>query len=175
MGINHELQHGVPKQSGPRSRDEAAGWAFQVTADKSSAKIKATLEKIDDIQRTKFTNIRVFVIGEKQGSYSFSGEPYACFGFTEGMVWDFNDVCARIMSLKIEALTDLAEYVTRESRRVRIELEIPDEQGNFSTSINHLIEALPQQSSLTRRNWQSIFTQIIRESTGLSWRVRSNS
>lgn len=87
---------------------------------------------------------RVFVIGEKQGSYSFSGEPYASFGFTEGMVWDFNDVCARIMSLKIEALTDLAEYVTRESRRVRIELEIPDEQGNFSTSINHPIEALPQ-------------------------------
>ncbi|MEC4337240.1 SMEK domain-containing protein [Stenotrophomonas pavanii] len=145
MGINlTNFNTECPNNPGLDLGDEAAGWAFQVTADKSSAKIKATLEKIDDIQRTKFTNIRVFVIGEKQGSYSFSGEPYASFGFTEGMVWDFNDVCARIMSLKIEALTDLAEYVTRESRRVRIELEIPDEQGNFSTSINHLIEALPQ-------------------------------
>lgn len=124
--------------------DPAKGWAFQVTADKSSAKVKETLEKIDTAQRAKYPNIRVLVIGEKQGSYTFTGEPYASFRFTEDMVWDFNDVCIRIMSLKIETLIDLAEYVSRESRRVRIELEIPDEHGNFSTSIDHLIEVLAQ-------------------------------
>lgn len=124
--------------------DLAQGWAFQVTADKSSAKVKETLEKIDTAQQAKYPNIRVLVIGEKQGSYTFTGEPYASFGFTEDMVWDFNDVCIRIMSLKIETLMDLAEYVSRESRRVRIELEIPDEHGNFLTSIDHLIEVLPQ-------------------------------
>ena len=48
------------------------------------------------------------------------------------------------MSLKIETLMDLAEYVSRESRRVRIGLEIPDVHGHFSTSIDHLIESLPQ-------------------------------
>lgn len=124
--------------------DPAKGWAFQVTVDKSSAKIKETLEKIDTAQRAMYQNIRVLVIGEKQGSYTFTGEPYTSFGFTEDMVWDFNDVCIRVMSLKIETLVDLAEYVSRESRRVRIELEIPDENGNFSTSIDHLIEALPR-------------------------------
>ena len=124
--------------------DASAGWAFQVTADKSGAKVKETLEKIDAAQRAKYLNIRVLVIGEKQGSYTFNGEPYASFGFTPDMVWDFNDVCGRIMSLSIDKLVDLQGYVSRETRRVRIELEIPDEEGRFPTSIDNLIEALPR-------------------------------
>lgn len=124
--------------------DPAKGWAFQVTANKSITKIKETLEKIDTAQRANYPNIRVLVIGEKQGSYSLTGEPYVSFNFTEDMIWDFNDVCIRVMSLNIETLMGLAEYVSRESRRVRIELEIPDEHGNFSTSIDHLVETLAQ-------------------------------
>lgn len=124
--------------------DATAGWAFQVTADKSGTKVKETLEKIDEGQRTKYLNIRILVIGEKQGSYTFTGEPYKSFGFTPEMVWDFNDVCSRIMSLSIDTLVDLASYISRETRRVRIELEIPDEEGRFPTSIDNLIEALPR-------------------------------
>lgn len=124
--------------------DASSGWAFQVTADKSGAKVKATLEKIDADQRAKYPNIRVLVIGEKQGSYTFTGEPYDSFDFKPEMVWDFNDVCSRIMALSIDTLVDLAGYVSRETRRVRIELEIPDEEGRFPTSIDNLIEALPK-------------------------------
>lgn len=124
--------------------DATAGWAFQVTADKSSAKVRETLENIDSAERAKYRNIRILVIGEKQGSYTFSGEPFASFGFTPDMVWDFNDICARIMPLPIDTLVDLAGYVSRETRRVRIELEIPDEDGCFPTSIDNLIEALPR-------------------------------
>ncbi len=124
--------------------DASAGWAFQVTADKSGSKVKETLEKIDANQKVKFPNVRVLVIGEKQGSYSFCGDPYDRFDFKPDMVWDFNDVCGQIMSLPIDALVDLASYVSRETRRVRIELEIPDEDGEFPTSIDNLIEALPR-------------------------------
>lgn len=124
--------------------DAAKGWAFQVTADKSGAKVKDTLDKIDAEQRAKYPNIRILVIGEKQGSYTFTGEPYDGFGFKPEMVWDFNDVCGHIMSLSIDTLVDLAGYVSRETRRVRIELEIPDEDGQFPTSIDNLIEALPR-------------------------------
>lgn len=60
------------------------------------------------------------------------------------MVWDFNDICKRILSLSIDELKDLASYVSKETRRVRIELEIPDENGQFTTNIDHLIEALPK-------------------------------
>lgn len=124
--------------------DAGSGWAFQVTADKSGSKVRETLEKIDDDQRTKYPNIRILVIGEKQGSYTFTGEPYESFGFTSEMVWDFNDICSRIMALPIDTLIDLASYISRETRRVRIELEIPDEEGRFPTSIESLIEALPK-------------------------------
>ncbi len=139
--------------------DPAMGWAFQVTADKSSTKVKETLEKIDSAQRAKYPKIRVLVIGDKQGAYTFNGEPYASFGFTEDMIWDFNDVCSRIMSLKIETLMDLAEYVSRESRRVQVELEIPDQHGNFSTSIAHLIEALPQPQLSDAAKMQAHFAE----------------
>lgn len=124
--------------------DASSGWAFQVTADKSLTKIRKTLENIDSEQRKKYSNIRVLVIGEKQGSYTFSGEPFQSFDFKPEMVWDFNDVCSRTMALPIDDLKDLANYVSQETQRVRIELEIPDEDGQFPTSIDSLIEALPK-------------------------------
>ena len=124
--------------------DTISGWAFQITGDKSGAKVKATLEAIGESQRNAYPNIRVLVIGEKQSSYSFNGEPFARFQFTPEKVWDFNDVCSRIMSLSIEELSDLAKYVSSETRRVRVELEVPDEDGHFPTNIDDLIEAIPK-------------------------------
>lgn len=127
--------------------DELSKWAFQVTADKSGTKVRETLEQIDDVQKGKYSNIRVLVIGEKQGSYTtFNGVPFTTFNFTPEMVWDFNDICSRIMTLSIEDVQDLATYVSSETRRVRMELEIPDKDGNFPTNIDHLIEALPKPS-----------------------------
>lgn len=125
--------------------DETSKWAFQVTTDKTGAKVRETLENITEEQREKYTQIRVLVIGEKQGTYTtFTGEPFTTFNFTPEMVWDFNDICSRIMTLSIDDLQDLANYVSSESRRVRIELEIPDENGNFPTNIDDLVEALPK-------------------------------
>lgn len=140
--------------------DASGGWAFQVTADKSGTKVKQTLEKIDSDQRKKYPNIRVLVIGEKQGSYTFTGEPFETFGFKPEMVWDFNDVCSRTMSLSIDTLADLASYVSRETRRVRIELEIPDEDGHFPTSIDSLIEALPKAKLSNAAKMEEYFDAI---------------
>jgi hypothetical protein len=149
--LNRALGLGLSNLNAKRSNnpgldlgDATNGWAFQVTADKSGAKVKETLEKIDEDQRARYPNIRILVIGEKQSSYTFTGEPYESFGFKPEMVWDFNDVCSHIMSLSIDALVDLASYVSSETRRVRIELEIPDEEGRFPTSIDNLIETLPK-------------------------------
>ncbi|MGY5791814.1 SMEK domain-containing protein [Sinorhizobium medicae] len=124
--------------------DPGSGWAFQVTGDKKGAKVKDTLDKIDANQRAKYQQIRILVIGKKQGSYTFEGEPFATFKFTADMVWDFDDICARLISLPIDTLTDLARYVSSETRRVRIELEVADEQGRYPTNIDHLIERQPR-------------------------------
>jgi len=149
--------------------DGASGWAFQVTADKSSGKIKETLKKISDEQKKKYPNIRVLVVGEKQKSYQFKGQPFEAFDFKADMVWDFNDVCARIMGRPIDQLMDLYGYVQRETRRVKIELEIPDEDGAFPTNIDGLVEALPkpQLSNAQKmvRHFESVGEEIEREET----------
>lgn len=56
--------------------DEASGKAFQVTADKSRAKIEDTLGKISEEHRQKYPKVQMIIIGEKQGSYSLDGEPF---------------------------------------------------------------------------------------------------
>jgi hypothetical protein len=139
--------------------DGGKGWAFQVTADKTSAKVRDTLLAITPDQRAKYTELRILVIGEKQGSYSFEGEPFNGFGFTPDMVWDFNDVCSRIMPLPIDVIQELARYIESETRRVRIELEIPDEEGKFPTSIDDLIEALPKPTLSDASKMEAHFAQ----------------
>lgn len=124
--------------------DEVRGWAFQVTTDKSSAKVKKTLEKLSAEQRGKYPNIRIFVLGEKQGTYKFKGEPYESLGFKPEMVLDINDICRKIMSLEFHKLKDLAEYISAETRRVQIELAIPNKEDQFAGSIDHLLEAIPR-------------------------------
>jgi hypothetical protein len=124
--------------------DPALGLAFQVTGDKSLAKIRATLETITDDQKLKFGQIRILVIGDKQGSYSLDTEPFTSMNFTADMIWDFNDICAKVMYLPIDDLVDLSDYISKETQRVRIELEIPDADGKFKTDIEAFVEAAPK-------------------------------
>ncbi|GCD52597.1 SMEK domain-containing protein [Acetobacter pasteurianus] len=124
--------------------DAKKSWAFQVTTDKTSNKIKQTLEKITDDQKKKFRNIRIFIVGEKQKSYTFSDQIFIDNKFTLDMVWDFNDVCTRLMSLDIDTLQQIAKYIAKETRRMLVELEIPDLEGNYPTNIDDLIEKIPK-------------------------------
>lgn len=124
--------------------DDARGWAFQVTGNKTLEKVKATLLAIRPEDRAKYAEIRMLVIGDKQGSYSLTGEPYSSFGFTEEMIWDMNDVCRRVVGMQIEDLAALRDYVTLETQRVKIELEVPDQRGKFPTDISALFEARPK-------------------------------
>lgn len=123
--------------------DTTKGWAFQVTTEKSRDKVAAMLQAIDSEQKAKYQNIRMLVIGEKQKSYSFNGEPYQSFGFTPEMVWDFGDVCKIIMNLPVDTLSGLAQYISKETHRMLLEFEIPDLDGNFATSIETFVDPLP--------------------------------
>lgn len=115
--------------------DSTSGWAFQLTAQKTSEKVRETLEAITEPQEATYKNIRILVIGEKQRTYTLDGEHFERFNFKQEMIWDFNDVCGRIMSLSMDNLVDLAKYISSETRRVRVELEIPDEEGRFPSMI----------------------------------------
>ncbi len=138
--------------------DDKKGWAFQITGDKSIGKIKNTIINIDSVSRKKYQNIIVLVVGEKQGSYNLNGEPYKSFGFTLDMIWDFNDICSKLMPLPIEKISELAKYIEKETRRVKIELEIPDQEGNFETDINSLIEKIPRPQLSNASKMESYFS-----------------
>jgi hypothetical protein len=58
------------------------------------------------------------------------------------------------MDLQIDALQGLYNHVRSELARVRIELEVPDADGNYPTNITNFIEAIPkpQMSDLTKYN-----------------------
>jgi hypothetical protein len=122
--------------------DKKKGVGFQITATKTSDKINATLEKASLLQST-FPAITVFILQEKQASYTIDPDKAAPFNFTEQNIWDFNDLFKRIMSLRIDVLQKLFTLITANVARVRVDLETPDTSGTYSTEMANFIESIP--------------------------------
>ena len=127
--------------------DEARGIAYQITSTKTSAKVNDTLEAVcgDSEQIKKFPKIYVLILQEKQSSYSLKSEFADPLGFTTAHIKDINDLLKKVLSLPIERLQKLFDLVTREVARVKIELEIPDQNGEFHTNIDKYIEKIPKE------------------------------
>ena len=127
--------------------DEANGVAYQITSTKSSAKVNGTLEAIckHPDQAEKFGKIIVFIVTEKQGSYSLSDKFAKPLGFTTDQIKDVNDLLKKILSLPIDRLQQLFDLITKEVARVKIELEIPDKNGKFKTNIDKYVEDIPRE------------------------------
>lgn len=125
--------------------DEVAKVAFQITSTKTSEKINKTLEKAVG-QIAKYPTIYVFVLQDKQGSYSGLNSTLALpFGFTaEENILDTGDVLKKILSLPIDRLQNLHDLVSKEVARVKIELEVPDKNGKYQTNLDTYIEEIPR-------------------------------
>lgn len=124
--------------------DETSGWAFQVTAERTSGKVNETLAKLTQEQLDAFPTIKVLILGSKQGSYTLDPDQCARIGFKEEDIWDIHVLCKRCMDLPVDVLQTLYNHVRAELARVRIELEIPDENGRFQTNVADYIEAIPK-------------------------------
>ncbi|WP_257458113.1 SMEK domain-containing protein [Archangium lipolyticum] len=124
--------------------DVVKGWAFQITSQKTSAKVNETLTKITDDQLRDYTSIRVLVVGKKQSTYSLDDDQKLRTGFTEGNVLDVDDLCKLAMDLPIDRLQSLYDHVRKETASVKIDLEVPDEEGKYPTTIYDYIEKIPQ-------------------------------
>lgn len=124
--------------------DKSTGWAFQVTSDKSSSKINNTLKKISDKQVKDFPNIIVLIIGAKQKSYSLDKSLCNRVNFSEEKIWSVETLCKQCMDLPIDKLQTLYNHVRSEYTRIKIELEIPNEEGKYPTSAINFFEAIPK-------------------------------
>ncbi|WOX53236.1 SMEK domain-containing protein [Aeromonas sp. CD] len=123
--------------------DEKAKVAFQVTSTKTSEKVNETLRKAAT-QVDKFQKVYVLILQEKQGSYTLDTELAKPFSFiADEHILDIGDVFKKVLSLPIAQLQSLHLLVSKEVARVKIELEIPDENGIFQTNIEEFVEKIP--------------------------------
>jgi hypothetical protein len=134
--------------------DEKNGIAFQVTAERTSAKVNETLAKLSADQIAKYPKIHVLMIAGKQSSYTLNNDDCARVCFRKEDIWDVDVLCKRCMDLPIDVLQTLYNYIRNELARVRIELEIPDADGKYPTNVADYIEAIPkpQVSDLSKFN-----------------------
>ncbi|MFL6863576.1 MAG: SMEK domain-containing protein, partial [Allosphingosinicella sp.] len=109
--------------------DRVSGEAFQITAQRSSHKVNESLRKITDEALKDYPSVRILIVGTKQGSYTIDADQEKRVGFTEKRILDVNDMCKLTMDLSIDRLQSLFEQVRRETARVKVELEIPDEDA----------------------------------------------
>lgn len=135
--------------------DRTKGWAFQITSQRSTAKVNETLRALTDQQLQAYRgNIRILIAGRKQTRYRLGPELKRHAGFSDTDIWDLDDLCRRCMDLPLDTLQALYRHVQSEFARIKIELEVPDEEGHFPTSIADHVEpiARPRLSDLRLLN-----------------------
>ncbi|HEY5534424.1 MAG TPA: SMEK domain-containing protein [Ignavibacteria bacterium] len=124
--------------------DETNGIAYQITSQKTTAKINQTLNAIVPRQKKLFNKIRIFVIGEKQGSYTVL-DKNLCKEYDFGVenIHDINTLLRDIVLLDIDQLEPLYKLFQRDFRHIIIELEPLDSEGNYDSSYYNILEKKP--------------------------------
>lgn len=117
--------------------------AFQITATRTSAKVNDMLAALSDEQIKTYSKIRVLMIAGKQSSYTVNGALSARTFFKKEDIWDISDLGKLCMDLPVDVLQLLYNHVRSELTRIKIELEIPDADGKYQTSLADFIEAIP--------------------------------
>jgi len=118
--------------------------AFQITSTKTSGKINSTLEKCSKADPKKFKEIYVFIIGKKQEIYTLDEKFLKELEFSKKNIWDINTLCRKIVVLQIDLLQEIYDYIKNEITRVKIELEIPNTDGEYPTSVFSFVESIPK-------------------------------
>jgi hypothetical protein len=114
--------------------DENLKLGIQVTSRADAAKVHSTLQKITSAQAAKFTDIVVLVVGRKQGSYTLDPALCAPYQFDVDNIWDMDDLARKTVGLPIDALQKLHRLIRTEVVRLKVELEVPNEEGKYPTS-----------------------------------------
>jgi hypothetical protein len=124
--------------------DQATATGFQITSQKTSAKVNDTLKALTNEQLKTYSKIRILVIGIKQRIYTLAPDLCTKAQFSESDIWDINDLCKRALDVPLDRLQSVYDYVRTAVARVKIELETPNSEGKFPTSIDDYMESVPK-------------------------------
>jgi hypothetical protein len=133
--------------------DEVEKVAFQITTTNTGAKVKNTLKKITQDQRTKYERFVVLIIGQKQSTYEalvtalsdrVVSEISADIVFDPSKdIIDLTDLARKVVGLDFDSIKRLHKHIRDQMSKVRIELQVPDHEGNYETSGYTQWEKLP--------------------------------
>lgn len=132
-----------PNYPGLDLGDRAAGRAFQITSERTSKKVNDTLAKLTADQIAEFPRVNVLILGTRQATYSLDQTEMERTGFVEEDIWDLDTLCRKCVDLPVDTLQALYEHIRSELTTVRIELEVPDADGRYPTSVADYVEAVP--------------------------------
>lgn len=136
--------------------------AYQITATKSSQKVNDTLRTITEPQLEQYTKFKVFVMGEKQTSYTLDEELVNKTEFKwDTDIEDINSLLRAIVVLDSESLDSLYILFNREFRQVTIELEEPDREGNYETSLYNQLERIPDKHPQNARKLTEFYGEPV--------------
>lgn len=97
--------------------DEKNRIGIQISTTKTSAKIKNTLDMmIENKVYEKYNNLKVFILGDKQMSYSINMEKYEqLVNFHwEKDIWDFSDLLRRFSDMDAVELMEILKFLQQE-------------------------------------------------------------
>jgi len=123
--------------------DGSGGYAFQVTSQNDATKVNKTLAVLSVDQLKTYPKIRVLVIGRKKRSYTLDKQLCERAKFSQADIWDITDLCKMALDMPLDRLQDLYDHIRCERARIAIELEVPDADGRFPTSISDYMESIP--------------------------------
>lgn len=125
--------------------DDVRGIGIQITSQGGSGKINKTLEVLSSDQISLYTRVIIMIAGTKQKSYTgLDKELVDKVGFKTENIWDYTDICKALVNLPLDKLQSLHQLVSQQVARVKIELEIPNEDGTYATGIEQYAEAIPR-------------------------------
>ncbi len=114
--------------------DESMAIGIQVTSSATTAKVNQTLGVITADQSLKYKKFIVLGLNKRQQTYAIDQSLATKYGFTTDDIWDLDTLARKAIDLQIDDLQTLFNLVRSNSARVRIELEVADENGNYPTS-----------------------------------------
>ena len=114
--------------------DENKKIGVQVTSSVNTAKVNHTLGKITTDQKSRYKKIIVLGMNKRQGTYSIDVPLANKYNFTTDDIWDLDTLARKALDLQLDKLQDLYNLVRSSSARLKIELEMPDENGKFPTT-----------------------------------------
>lgn len=145
LGVNLiNLNEGRSNEPGMDLGDESRKLAVQVTSKADTAKVNGTLNKITKEQERKYDRFVILGLNRRQSTYAINKVKAVQHNFKSSRdIWDLDSLAKKAMSLNLDRLQDLHRFMRKSAAKLRVELEVPDNNGIYPTSAYKLWENAP--------------------------------